>query len=232
MSARVTQAIQLLRGIPGVILVQLLRGFPGILLVTAGGLSIYFSVVSAGGTTPASISYLVVAFGFFVALAGIILLFRELGQAGAERAGFDPTRAASDIERVVAQLTKNYDILRQQTRAGFVLAAVFMALGILVILAGAAGQLLGIAQGATGVAALVGIIIEAVSVLGFYLFRTSFKELTATSERLHEVVLLLAAFKRAEALPDEQKTQVTMELIQRLVEYARNHHAAAHAKTA
>lgn len=232
MSPRLTQAAKLLKGLPGAIIVQLLRGLPGILLVAAGGVSIYFAVISASGAVPAPILYLVVGFGFLIALAGIVILFRELGPAAAERAGFEAPKATSDIERVVAQLSKNYEILRQQTKAGFVLAAVFMGLGILVILAGAGGQVLGLAQEATGAAAVAGTIIEAVSVLGFYLFRTSFKELTVVSERLHEVLLLLAAFKRAEELPKEQKTEVTMELIERLVDYARAHNPHAHADAA
>jgi hypothetical protein len=123
MPERITQALQLLKGVPGIILIQLLRALPGILLVAADGVSIYFAVASAPAAVPASAPYLVIAFGFFVALAGIVLLFREMGQAGAERAGFDPNKAATDIERVVGQLVKNYDIMREQTKIGFLLAA-------------------------------------------------------------------------------------------------------------
>lgn len=231
MSTRAIQAIQLLKGMPGIVLVQLLRGLPGIFLVAAGGMMIYFAATLTAGTHLNPVPY-VVAFGFLIAAAGIVLLFREMGQAGAERAGFDPSKAASDIERVLGQLGKNYDILRQHTKAGFILAALFMTLGILVILAGSAGQLLGFTEQPNGVTAVAGLIVESVSVIGFYLFRTSFKELTATSERLHAMLLLLDAFKRAEALPQDQKTQVTVALIQRLVDYGGADQSAAQPKAA
>lgn len=201
-------------------------------LVAAGGMTIYLAANVTVGPRLGAVPYLVIAFGFLVGVAGIVLLFRDVEQPGAEPVGFDPAKAASDMERVLGQLGMNYDILRQQTKIGFVLAALFMALGISVILAGATGEFLGYTDGTSGVTAVAAVIIESISMIGFYLFRISFKELTATSERLHGMLLLLDAFKRAETLPKEQKTEVMVKLIQRLVDYGRDHQSAARAQAA
>ncbi|HEX2257622.1 MAG TPA: hypothetical protein VHG92_13165, partial [Afifellaceae bacterium] len=218
MSLRFTQAMQLLKGAPGMV------------LVAAGGISIYFAATGSSGDRMVVLPYFIISFGFLVGVAGIVLLFRELGPPGAKPVGFDAAHAASDIELVLGQLGMNYDILRQQTRAGFILAALFMALGVSVILAGAVGQIFGYTD--AGVTAVAGVIVESVSIIGFYLFRTSHNELTMTSERLHGMLLLLDAFKRAEALPEEQRTEVMLTLIERLVEYGRDHQATAGAQAA
>jgi hypothetical protein len=52
----------------------------------------------------------------------------------------------------------------------------------------------------------------------FFLFKETYKRLNTTSDRLHEMWKILAAFKKAEGLPEEQRTNVTMRLIDRLVE--------------
>ena len=64
---------------------------------------------------------------------------------------------------------------------------------------------------------VVGGVVEVVSGLGFFLFKQTFERLNVTSDRLHETWRLLAAFKKAEALPEEKRSDVTIRLIELLV---------------
>ena len=112
----------------------------------------------------------------------------------------------------------HYDILRQQATQGFILAAIFMALGVLVILTGAVGDMFGFKKEASNLTTVAGVVIEAISGLGMYLFNRTFQQLNTTSDRLHDLWRLLAAFKRAEALPDGPRSEVITNLINRLVE--------------
>jgi hypothetical protein len=153
-----------------------------------------------------------------VTLAGIALLFRDLGRSAAVESELDLSVGSSDIEHAIRQLGKNYDILRRQATQGFVLAGTFMALGILVILAGSLGEMFGFTKAASNLTTVAGIVVEAVSGLGLYLFKETFKRLNSTSDRLHETWKVLAAFRKAETLPDEKKSDVIISPINKLVE--------------
>ena len=78
------------------------------------------------------------------------------------------------------------------------------------------GQLFGIMQTANDLITIAGIVIEAVSALGLVLFRETSKRLNTTSDRLHEIWRVLAAFKQAESIEGEKKTEMKMILISRL----------------
>jgi len=93
-----------------------------------------------------------------------------------------------------------------------------MALGVLVILTGAVGDMFGFKKEASNLTTVAGVVIEAISGLGMYLFNRTFQQLNTTSDRLHDLWRLLAAFKRAEALPDGPRSEVITNLINRLVE--------------
>lgn len=56
---------------------------------------------------------------------------------------------------------------------GFVLAGTFMALGILVILAGSVGEMFGFTKAASNLTTVAGVVVEAISGLGLYLFNDS-----------------------------------------------------------
>jgi hypothetical protein len=197
--------------------ISLMRGSPGIGLVTVGFMTIYF-LAALRSSEPTTITYLAIGFGFLVTLAGIGLLFRDLARTGPAESELDLSEGSSDIERAVRQLGKNYDILRRQATQGFVLAGTFMALGILVILAGSLGEMFGFTKAASNLTTVAGLVTEAVSGLGLYLFKETFKRLNSTSDRLHEMWKILAAFTKAEALPDDKKSDVIISLINKLVE--------------
>jgi hypothetical protein len=198
--------------------ISLVRGSPGLALVAVGFITIYFLVGVRGSLEPTMVTYLSVGFGFLVTLAGIVLLFRDLGRTVPADSEVDLSVGSSDIEHAVRQLGKNYDILRRQATQGFVLAGTFMALGILVILAGSLGEMFGFTKAASNLTTVAGVMVEAVSGLGLYLFKETFKRLNATSDRLHEMWKILAAFTKAETLPDEKKSDVIISLINKLVE--------------
>ena len=69
-----------------------------------------------------------------------------------------------------------------------------MALGILVILAGSLGEMFGFTKTASNLTTVAGVVVEAVSGLGLYLFKETFKRLNVTSDRLHDMWKILAAF--------------------------------------
>ena len=196
---------------------KLVRTSPGLGLVALGFTTIYFVVGLRGGSEPTTVTYFAVGFSFLVTLAGITLLFRDLSRPGIPESELDIVDS-SDIEHAVRQLGKNYDILRRQTTQGFVLAGTLMAMGILVILAGSLGEMFGFTKAASNLTTVAGVVVEAVSGLGLYLFKETFRRLNSTSDRLHEMWKILAAFKKAESLPDEKKSEVTISLINKLVE--------------
>lgn len=191
---------------------------PGGVLVVLGFMTIYFLAgFKSSDLEPGIIEYLSIGFGFLVTLAGIYLLFKDSGK-GIESVSMENTVGSSDIEHAVAQLAKNYDILRSQAAQGFVLAGSFMAMGILVILAGSLGEMFGFTKTVGNLTTVAGVVIEAVSALGLYLFKETFKRLNATSDRLHEMWKIMAAFKKAETLPEDKQAEVTISLINKLVE--------------
>jgi len=197
---------------------KLLRGSPGIGIVAVGFITIYFLAGSHSNSEPTIVIYLSIGFGFLVTLAGIALLFHDLSRPFSVESELDLSIGSSDIEHAVRQLGKNYDILRRQATQGFVLAGTFMALGILVILTGSLGEMFGFTKATSNLTTVAGVIVEAIPGLGLYLFKETFKRLNSTSDRLHEMWKILAAFRKAETLPDEKKSNVIISLINRLVE--------------
>lgn len=188
---------------------------PGLLLVMLGFGTIYM-LVTLGGGAPTLLTYIAAGFGFIISISGVILLFKDLGRDSVS--SMDLTIGSSDIEQAVNQLGKNYDILRRQATQGFVLAGTFMALGILVILAGSVGEIFGFTKGASNLTTIAGVVVEVVSGLGLYLFKETFKRLNSTSDKLHDMWKILAAFKKAESLPEDKKSDVIVTLITKLVE--------------
>jgi len=190
---------------------------PGIVLVVLGSMIISILVVLACVESQAIILiYCGTGIGFLLILAGIIFLFLALIRSATDDT--ELTITTSDVENIVRQLGKNYDVLRRQATQGFILAGTFMALGILVILGGSVGYIFGFAKPINSLTTIAGIIIEAISGVGLYLFKETFKRLNATSDQLHEMWKILAAFNKAETLSDEKKSDVIIALINKLVE--------------
>jgi hypothetical protein len=162
--------------------IKLVKRSPGLGLVAVGFSTIYFVVGLRSDAAPSTVTYLAVGFGFLVTLSGIALLFRDLGKSDSNEADISLSIGSSDIEQAANQLGKNYDILRRQATQGFVLVGTFMALGILVILARSLGEMFGFTKTASNLTTVEGVIVEAVSGLGLYLFKETFKRLNSTSD--------------------------------------------------
>jgi len=194
------------------------KSSPGLFLVLVGFATTYFVTVARGDVAPSLATYLILGFSFLVTMFGVIFLFRDLARPNIEDAEFSLSAGSSDIEHAVTQLGKNYDILRRQATQGFVLAGTFMVLGILVILAGSLGDMFGFTNAASNLTTIAGVIVETVSGLGLYLFKETFKRLNSTSDRLHEMWKILAAFRKAETLPRNKRAMVIEKLIHKLVE--------------
>lgn len=203
---------------------SIFRSSPGLGLVMLGFILVFFVgstsiAYQSSASQPSPPVYVAIALGFFLVITGIVYLFRDLGKS----TGLEDSDAllgpSSDLEHAVTQLGRNYEILRRQTMQGFILAGTFMAAGLLVILAGSLGELFGFTAQAGQLATIAGVVVEAISGLGLYLFRQTFQRLNVTSDRLHETWKVLTAFRYAEALPDDQKqkTEVIVGLINRLV---------------
>jgi MFS family permease len=141
----------------------------------------------------------------------------ELRRSGSVSPALEVSAGSADLELAVSQLAKNYDILRGQATQGFVLAAFFMVLGICVILVGAVGDLFGFAKAGSNLTTVAGIVVEAISGLGLYLFRSTFNRLNRNSDLLLETWKILAAFKKAQDLPEERRGDVQVTLIGKLV---------------
>ena len=200
---------------------SMMRRSPGIILVGIGFMMIYLTVLFKGTSDPkqAPLSvYLGGGFGFLSFIAGVVLIFVELRASAGATDGEELPAVSGDLEHAVNQLSKNYEILRKQATQGFILAGIFMALGVCVILAGSVGELFGFTAQAGHLTTVAGIVVEAVSGLGLYLFRQTFHRLNITSDRLHDTWKILTAFRRAESLPEDKRAEMTCSLINRLIE--------------
>jgi hypothetical protein len=186
---------------------------PGLLLIAASVVIIY---ITAFFVRESVISLTLIAVAFFVALGGIALLFRSAIPGGMQDTSL--AEGSSDVEEAVRQLGKNYDILRRQATQGFLLAGSFMAMGILVILTGSLGEMFGFTKTTSNLTTIAGVVVEVISGLGLYLFKETFKQLNATSDKLHDMWKILAAFKKTEDLPEERKADVVVSLINKLVD--------------
>jgi hypothetical protein len=193
------------------------RKSPGLIIVALAFLSMFALIsFSRDSVINPIIIYVAIGLIFVLTVSGIVLMFRS--DVVYPLAGETPLAVgSSDIEQAVGQLAKNYDILRRQVTQGFILAGTFMALGILVILTGSLGDMFGFTKSTSNLTTVAGVIVEVVSGLGLYLFKETFKQLNSTSDKLYEMWKVLAAFKKADDLPVELKSQVTVSLIGQLV---------------
>ena len=190
----------------------------GLPLVMLGFFVVYFKAGLGSGGREASITdYLLIAFGFAITLIGVAFMGVELRRSGSSSLGLEMSVRSSDLEVVISQLGKNYDILRGQATQGFILAALFMVLGICVILAGAVGDLFGLTKERSSLTTIAGIVVETISGVGLILFRTTFNRLNKNSDLLLQTWRILAAFKKSDELPEDRRGQIQVELIQKLV---------------
>jgi hypothetical protein len=194
---------------------RILRRSLGLPLVMLGFILVYFGAVG-WQARPAEGAYLIFFFGCALTLAGLVFMAVEVRRVRTPTVDVQAAVSSSDLELTIQQLAKNLDIQRGQASQGFIAALVMMVLGIVVILAGAAGLLLG--KGTSSALTIVaGVIVDVISGLGMLLFRNTSARLNKTSESLLEIWKLFAAFRHAETLPEADRTQVQIRLISRLV---------------
>ena len=188
----------------------LLRRGVEAILVLLGLYMIYSHEVHGGGTVGSLLTF---GAGCALVAAGIaVALVRS--RAPVVAIELEPS---SDLAVALQQLGRNYDLLRQEAMHGFVLAAVTMVLGVLVILAGAGAKALGFVERGGDLAVVAGVVTEVASGAGFYVFKNTLDRLSATSDRLHETWRILAAFTQADRLPDREKAVVKVDLIRKLM---------------
>ena len=87
----------------------------------------------------------------------------------------------------------------------------------LVSLAGSAGQLFGFTAAGSNLTTVAGIIMEFISATSVLIYRLNFNRLNETSDRLDATWRVLTAYRLAESLPDEKKTEATLRLIDALI---------------
>lgn len=195
---------------------RLVRRSLGLPLVMLGFFLVYFNALGTQAKNTVG-EYLVFAFGCALTLAGLGFMAVELRRIGGPTTTVQSAVSSSDLELTIQQLAKNLDIQREQASQGFIAALVMMVLGTGVILAGAAGDMLGSSGTSSRLTTMAGVIVEVISGLGMVLFRSTSARLNKTSESLLEIWKLFAAFRHTETLPDAERTQVQIRLIARLV---------------
>jgi hypothetical protein len=188
----------------------------GPLLIGTGTFCIFalrFDLLNSG--TLAGYAALVLA--MLLVLAGIYMMFYQLRRDAVRSDSTTLGDADAKPEHVVFQLSKNYELLRRQTTQGFILAGVFMSLGLLVILSGSAGQVFGLTAQGSNLTTIAGLIMEFISGTSLLIYRLNFKRLNETSDRLDATWRVLTAHQLAASLPDEKKAEATIKLIDALV---------------
>lgn len=192
------------------------RESQGPALIVIGCTLLYF-ISSRTSEQPSLIYYGFAVLLGVIVLAGIVMTFYQL-RRGEIQVQQEPLPESSDqLEHAVTQLSKNYELLRRQSTQGFLLAAVFMLLGLVVILSGSVGQMFGFTKTGSDLASVAGIISEFISGTALLVYRVNFKRLNETSDKLHQTWKMLTAYRLADRLPDEQKAEATMSIIKALL---------------
>ena len=188
------------------------EGFWGPFLVLSGMFLLY---VASGrsGLEPRFSDYALFAAGGIVTLAGVVLMFRQIGANYAvSNSGFEDGQ--EDATYVVRQLSRNFEVLRAQTNQGFMLSGIFMSIGLLVIVVSLFAPTFGFkTQGVDSFGVMAGVVTEFISATALLLYKLNFSRLNETSDRLDNAWRVLAAFKLTHELPEDKKAEATLQLI-------------------
>ncbi len=150
-------------------------------------------------------------------LGGIVMMFVQLRSDEVLVAPSDSDFVLSEPGYAMAQLSKNYDLLRRQTTQGFILSSVFMALGLLVILSGSAGEIFGFRKEGGNLTTVAGVIMEFISVTALFIYRMNFTRLNQATDRIDSAWRVLTASNLAKTLPEDRRVDATMKLIDALL---------------
>jgi hypothetical protein len=82
-----------------------------------------------------------------------------------------------DLSLAVKQLSRNYEWIRNQTIYAFYLSAVFMALGLFVLLFGSVRVVMGVAENTDNLTVIAGLISEFISGSALLMYRSSSQRL-------------------------------------------------------
>lgn len=159
--------------------------------------------------------------GLAVALVfgGIAVMFYQLrsDETAAPPVAQPTDPVGTQPEYTVVQLSKNYELLRRQTTQGFVLSGVFMALGLLVILSGSAGDIFGLTSQGSNLTTVLGLIMEFISATSLLVYRLNFGRLNETTDKLDSAWRILTAHELAQVLPEGRRAEATLRLIDALL---------------
>lgn len=150
-------------------------------------------------------------------VGGIVISYVGVARIDAAKA-IKLTPSTQDFDLAVEQLARNYEAVRAQTTYAFILSAVFMALGLLVILLGSMRVVLGLEGEPNYLVTVSGVIAEFISGSALLLYRSNFKRLDTISLRLDSTWRILAAYKLARDLPKSEQKEAILPLISALAE--------------
>jgi hypothetical protein len=197
------------------------ESFWGPFLVLAGIFTLIYPIVIIKVDNPVA-SYTLIAVGIFLLAVGVYFMLRQLSY-GAKLSSLEyKPGSLQDADYIVNQLSKNYELLRAQTNQGFLLSSVFMLVGLIVIIASLFAPSFGWStvnsEGVKGLGVVAGIITEFISGTAIFIYRDNFTRLNKTSDRLDESWRVLAAYKLTEELPEDKKSEATLNLITALTQ--------------
>ena len=188
------------------------EGFWGPFLVLSGIFLLYTASTRASNA-PLIQDYALLIGAGIVTLAGVILMFRQIGANDAVSiTGMEDGQ--EDATYVVRQLSRNFEVLRAQTNQGFLLSGIFMSIGLLVIVVSLFAPTFGIkTTGVDSFGVMAGVVTEFISATALLLYKLNFTRLNETSDRLDNSWRVLAAFKLTHELPEDKKAEATLQLI-------------------
>lgn len=121
-----------------------------------------------------------------------------------------------DLGMAVEELAQNYELSRTQTNSAFILSAIFMGAGLIVILFGSISVLIGKTGNSNTLSIVAGVISEFISGGALALYRSNFNRLNDTSSRLYDTWKIFAAYKLTTNLSDSGREAATLSLISAL----------------
>jgi len=199
--------------------ILLRRQIWGPFLTIVGAYILFVFVPRQADRVPALMDMIRAGLAVALVLAGIFMMFHQLRSD--ERVALPMSQPADQSsgqpEYTVAQLSKNYELLRRQTTQGFILSGVFMALGLLVILSGSAGKLFGFASQGGNLATVAGLLMEFISGTSLLVYRINFNRLNETTDKLDGAWRILTAHRLAQSPPEERRAEATLRLVDALL---------------
>jgi hypothetical protein len=190
----------------------------GWILVLLGAMFLLFPIVTntiAASTEMTSVQIITVIVAGFLILIGIGI---EVWRSHQEfRLLQTPVMSnPNDLSLAVEQLAQNYELSRSQTNFAFLITALFMGLGLLVILLGSIRLILGLSDATNTLTLISGVISEFISAGALLIYRSNFNRLNETSTRLYETWKIFAAYKLAQDLRGIDRGNATLGLISAL----------------